>query len=77
MVQGYLARAYQEQPGTVPMMGVYRLVGARCGNTGDTPAEEKAYKGWYKDDPDIEWKKEDGKLKIDYGKETVITGWAK
>jgi endoglucanase len=46
VVQGFLERAYVEQPGTVPMIADYRLVGRRCGQTGDSPAEEAAYDGW-------------------------------
>jgi endoglucanase len=45
-VQGYLQRAYLEQPGTVPMIATYRLVHEGCGGAADTPAQEAAYDAW-------------------------------
>ncbi|MGZ4173952.1 MAG: glycoside hydrolase family 6 protein [Solirubrobacteraceae bacterium] len=46
VVQAFLERAYQEQPGTVPMIAVYRLVHRKCGHAGDSPAAEASYRGW-------------------------------
>lgn len=46
VVQAYLERANHEQPGTVPMISIYRLLHKKCGHGGDTPAQEKSYDGW-------------------------------
>jgi endoglucanase len=46
VVQKFLERSYQEQPGRVPMIATYRVVGDGCGNYSDSPAQEQSYRGW-------------------------------
>jgi endoglucanase len=45
-VSEFLARASVEQPGTVPMIETYRIVGGNCGNWSDPPAAQAAYHNW-------------------------------
>jgi endoglucanase len=46
VVQAFLERGYSEQPGTVPMIAVYRLVHRTCGRAGDSRGAEASYRGW-------------------------------
>ncbi len=45
-VSGYLARASVEEPGTVPMLMTYRILGGHCGHWADSPSRQLAYHNW-------------------------------
>lgn len=47
-VSRYLARAQQEQPGSVPLISTYRLKHVRCGGYADSAREARRYKRWYR-----------------------------
>jgi endoglucanase len=44
----YLARAAAQQPGSVPLVGTYRLEHKSCGEASDSPAAVASYKQWYR-----------------------------
>jgi endoglucanase len=46
IVPRFLERAALEQPGRVPMIATYSVVGDACGNYSDSPAQEQSYRGW-------------------------------
>jgi endoglucanase len=43
MVRDYLARAAQEEPGTVPMLATYRIVDGHCGGWTPTSQDQASY----------------------------------
>lgn len=47
-VAQYLARAQSEQPGSLPLVGTYRLQHLSCGGAADPPDEVARYKEWYR-----------------------------
>jgi endoglucanase len=47
-VARFLERAQANEPGTIPLLSTYRLKHVRCGGYGDTRAEERRYKRWYR-----------------------------
>ncbi len=44
----YLARAQSQQPGSVPLVGTYRLEHTSCGGSADSPAAVASYEDWYR-----------------------------
>jgi endoglucanase len=44
----YLARAAAQQPGSVPLVGTYRLEHKSCGEASDSPAAIASYEAWYR-----------------------------
>jgi endoglucanase len=42
-VSNELAKAQVLQPGSVPMLATYRIVGSHCGHWADTPADQQSY----------------------------------
>jgi endoglucanase len=46
VVSQYLARASVEEPGTVPLLSTYRLVGGHCGRWADSPSSQASYHNW-------------------------------
>ena len=47
VVAKYLAQAYHDDPGAVPLLATYRLAHIRCHRVGDTRREAARYKRWY------------------------------
>jgi endoglucanase len=45
-VSRFLERAASEEPGTVPLIATYRVVGGSCGNYSDSAAQEQSYDRW-------------------------------
>ncbi len=45
-VQYYLSQAQLADPGAVPLIATYRLVGGQCGNHADSSADQAAYRSW-------------------------------
>jgi endoglucanase len=43
----YLARADAQQPGSMPLVGTYRLEHKSCGGSSDSPEAVRRYKDWY------------------------------
>lgn len=47
VVAKYLAQAYHDAPGQIPLLATYRLKHATCHRVSDTAAEAASYKRWY------------------------------
>ncbi len=47
-VAQYLARAQSQQPGSLPLVGTYRLQHVSCGGAADPPDEVARYEDWYR-----------------------------
>ena len=45
-VRGFLIRAAQQAPGTIPILVIYRLKHVSCGGYGDSLGERLAYRRW-------------------------------
>lgn len=44
----YLARAAAQQPGSIPLVGTYRLEHKSCGGATDSPGAVASYEDWYR-----------------------------
>ena len=47
VVAKYLAQAYHDEPGAIPLLATYRLKHIRCHRVSDSRAEAERYKRWY------------------------------
>jgi len=45
-VQYYLSQSQLADPGAIPLIAAYRLVGGQCGKHADSPAQQASYRRW-------------------------------